>query len=129
MSLPSFLSHLECTKCKKHYDADILRNVCECGSPLFAKYSLQNVKHSVTKHEIGQRPPNLWRYRELLPVREPSQIVSLQEGYTPLNKLPRLADFLGSKQLLLKDESTNPGDTFKARGASVSLSRAIEGKI
>ncbi len=124
--LPSFLSHLECTKCKKHYDADILRNVCECDSPLVAKYSLEKAKQSVTKSEIAQRAPNLWRYRELLPVRDSSHIISFQEGFTPLNQLVHLADFLGLQHLLLKDESTNPGDTFKARGASVALSRAWE---
>lgn len=122
----SALSHLECARTHKIYDADKLNNVSAVGSPLVARYDLQKVQRSITKFEISTRPANMWRYRELLPVREHRHIVSMSEGYTPIYELPKLAQFLGLEQLLIKDESTNPGDTFKARGASVAVSRAVE---
>jgi threonine synthase len=122
----SALSHLECAKSHKIYDADKLNNISAVGSPLLARYDLKKVQRSITKSEISTRPPNMWRYCELLPVREHRHIVSMAEGYTPMYELPKLAQFLGLGQLLLKDESTNPGDTFKARGASVAVSRAVE---
>ncbi len=122
----SALSHLECARTHKIYDADKLNNVSAVGAPLVARYDLQKVQRSITKSEISTRPPNMWRYRELLPVREHRHIVSMAEGYTPMYELPKLAQFLGLGQLLLKDESTNPGDTFKARGASAAVSRAVE---
>lgn len=122
----SALSHLECVRCNQVYDPDKLNNVCSCGSPLLARYKLKKVKSSLSKFDILKRPHNMWRYRELLPVRQYHHIVSLEEGYTPLYELPKLSQFIGLQQLLIKDESTNPGGTFKARGASVGVSRAIE---
>jgi len=122
----SALSHLECAKTQKIYSADKLNNISAAGAPLLARYDLQKVKDSVSKSELAKRPPNMWRYREVLPVRESSNIVSLKEGFTPIYELPKLANFLGVENLLIKDESTNPGDTFKARGASVAISRAME---
>lgn len=122
----SLLSHLECVCCQQLYEADRLHNTCACGSPLFARYDLSAVAQALTPADLAQRSsPTLWRYHELLPVREPTQIVSLGEGFTPLYPLPRLARTLGVGQLWLKDEGRNPGDTFKARGAAVGISRAI----
>lgn len=122
----SALSHLECARNHEIYDADKLNKVSAVGAPLLARYDLKKVQCSVTKLEISRRPTNMWRYRELLPVREYRHIVSMEEGYTPIYELPKIAQFLGLRQLLIKDESTNPGDTFKARGASVAVSRAVE---
>lgn len=122
----SSLSHLECVNCHQIYDSDKLNNVCSCGLPLLARYNLKKVQSSLSKFDISKRSPNMWRYRELLPVRQYHHIVSLEEGYTPLYQLPKLGQFLRLQQLLIKDESTNPGGTFKARGASVGVSRAME---
>ncbi len=122
----SLLSHLECARCQQQYDAERLHNICACGSPLLARYDLSAVAQALTPANLAQRTsPTLWRYHELLPVREPTQVVSLGEGFTPLSPLPRLAQSLGVGQLWLKDEGMNPGDTFKARGATVGISRAI----
>lgn len=121
----SLLSHLECARCQQQYEADRLHNTCACGSPLVARYDLAAIAQQLTPAAIAARSPTLWRYHELLPVQQPSQIVSLGEGFTPLYPLPRLAQSLGVGQLLIKDESVNPGDTFKARGAAVGLSRAM----
>jgi len=121
----SSLSHLECARCQQPYDADRLHNTCTCGSPLLARYDLSAVARTLTPAALAPRSATLWRYHELLPVRQPADIVSLGEGWTPLFPLPRLAQSLGIGQLLIKDESANPGDTFKARGATVGISQAI----
>jgi threonine synthase len=120
----SALSHLDCPRCAARHDADQLQGTCSCGSPLLARYDLRRVQ--VTPRDIADRPPDLWRYHELLPVREAGHVVSLGEGMTPLLALPTLGQALGVPNLLMKDESLIPTGTFKARGAAVGVSRAAE---
>jgi len=120
----SALSHLECAACGASHDADQVQGTCSCGSPLLARYEADNV--AASRAEIAERPPDLWRYHELLPVRSAASVVSLGEGMTPLLALPRLGRSLGVPQLLMKDESLIPTGTFKARGAAVGVSRAAE---
>jgi threonine synthase len=122
----SYLSHLECGKCARLYDADAPRQVCECGSPLLARYDLASLRHALTPSDLAHREPTLWRYHELLPVRDPGAIVTLGEGMTPLVRLPRLGERLGLRSLYMKDEGLLPTGTFKARGAAVGISRALE---
>src|SRR5215467_9300399 len=120
----SALSHLECAACGASHDADQVQGTCSCGSPLLARYETSKVPAS--RAQIAERPPDLWRYHELLPVRGAASVVSLGEGMTPLLALPRLGRSLGVPQLLMKDESLIPTGTFKARGAAVGVSRATE---
>ena len=120
----SALSHLECPRCGARHDADLVQGTCPCGSPLLARYDLGQV--AVSPRDIAGRPPDLWRYHELLPVRAPGRVVSLGEGMTPLIALPRLGRALGVPNLLMKDEGLIPTGTFKARGAAVGVSRAAE---
>ena len=120
----SALSHLECPRCGARHDADRVQGTCSCGSPLLARYDLRQV--GVSPAEIASRPPDLWRYHELLPVRAPGRVVSLGEGMTPLLPMPRLGRAIGVPGLLMKDESLIPTGTFKARGAAVGVSRAAE---
>jgi threonine synthase len=120
----SALSHLDCARCAARHDAGQLQGTCSCGSPLLARYDLRRVQ--VTPRDIADRPPDLWRYHELLPVREAGHVVSLGEGMTPLLALPTLGQALGVPNLLMKDESLIPTGTFKARGAAVGVSRAAE---
>ncbi|HEV7653126.1 MAG TPA: threonine synthase [Mycobacteriales bacterium] len=114
--MDSTLTHLECSACGTRYEADRPQNLCRCGHPLLARYDLAAV--TVTPAEIAARPPGLWRWAELLPVRDPAHRITLGEGDTPL--LP-LAD-----GVLIKDEGLNPTGSFKARGAAVGASRARE---
>jgi threonine synthase len=114
--MPSLLSHLECSACGRAHDADRLQNLCDCGGPLLARYDLAAL--TATPADIAARPRGLWRWAELLPVRDPAYQVTLGEGDTPL--LP-LAD-----GLLVKDEGLNPTGSFKARGAAVGAARARE---
>jgi threonine synthase len=126
-SMPfSYLSHLECARCGDRRDADAVNSLCHCGSPLLARYDLAAARDDLTTARLAGRPPTLWRYHELLPVRDPARVVSLGEGMTPLVPLARLGRSMGVPRLLMKDEGLIPTGTFKARGAAVGVSRAGE---
>jgi threonine synthase len=103
-----------------------VQGTCTCGSPLLARYDFERVAAQVDRDAIAARPPDLWRYHELLPVSEAGQVVTLGEGMTPLLAMPRLGKELGLSRLLMKDEGLIPTGTFKARGAAVGVSRAAE---
>ena len=123
----NFFSHLECGYCAKTYEADKLWNLCtECSKPLLARYDLLSAKEKLSKDELKNREPNLWRYNELLPVRDKKFILSLGEGFSPLFKATQLGNKLGFSNLYIKDEGLNPTTSFKARGLSVAVSRAYE---
>ena len=122
----SALSHLDCPRCGTWYDADRVQGTCSCGSPLLARYDLRHVADQASPREIAGRPADLWRYHELLPVRQAAHVVSLGERMTPLLPMPRLGRALGVPNLLMKDEGLLPTGTFKARGAAVGVSRAAE---
>ena len=118
------MSHLECGRCGKRHDADVPQNLCSCGRPLLARYDLARVAASPA--DIAARPPSLWRYRELLPVRDLRHVVTLGEGMTPMVPIPRTGQRVGLPRLLVKDEGLLPTGSFKARGAAVGVSRARE---
>ncbi|EQB63607.1 MAG: Threonine synthase [candidate division Zixibacteria bacterium RBG-1] len=122
----SFLQNLQCTVCQKEYSKDQALNLCSCGGVLFAVYALKKIAQSFQKKSLAQRPKNLWRYAEFLPVENEGNIVSLGEGFTPIIELENLGKKLGLKNLYLKDESFNPTGSFKARGMSVAVSKAKE---
>jgi threonine synthase len=122
----SSLSHLECSRTGERYDADQVQGVSAAGAPLLACYDLDEVRASVTREEVAVRPQDLWRYHEVLPVRDPSHITTLGEGMTPLLRLPTYGAAVGVPGLLMKDEGLIPTGTFKARGAAVGVSRARE---
>jgi len=122
----SALFHLECARCAKQYEAGKVYNLCACGSPLWVRYDLRRIDGAKWREQLPARPPNLWRYREVLPVRDESCIVSLGEGCTPLLHAGRLGEKLGMANLYLKDESLNPTGSFKARGLAVAVSVAKE---
>jgi len=122
----SALERLECPRCGASYDADRLTGLCACGSPLLARYDLELAGTTMTPSALGGRPPSLWRYHEVLPVRDAGNVVTLGEGMTPLTALPTLGRSLGVPRLLMKDEGVIPTGTFKARGAAVGVARARE---
>jgi threonine synthase len=93
---------------------------------LFARYDLERVRAVVRREHLKDRVASLWRYRELLPLRDDAQIVTLGEGWTPLLSAQRLGGQLGCRRLLVKDEGVNPTGSFKARGMSVAVARAKE---
>jgi threonine synthase len=122
----SYLSHLECSRTGTTYEADQVQGLSEVGAPLLARHDLERVRASVTRDEIAARPPDLWRYHEVLPVRDPAYVTTLGEGMTPLLGLPAYGASIGVPGLLMKDEGLIPTGTFKARGAAVGVSRARE---
>lgn len=120
------LSHLECSRCRKTYEAGKVHNLCGCGGPLLARYDLAKVRESWSREWLANAPPSLWRYAPVLPVSRPSALVTLGEGMTPLVSLRRLGARLGLRQLWVKDEGLNPTGSFKARGLSCAVSMAVE---
>jgi threonine synthase len=125
-STGSLLTHLECSRTGETYDADTLQNLSRVGAPLLARYDLTQTKARVPRPEAGAGPPNLWRYANLLPVRDGSFIANLGEGWTPLLPVERLGKLYGMRRLFVKEESVNPTASFKARGMAVAVSRAHE---
>jgi len=123
----TFVTHLECSATGEHYAADQIHNLSKAGKPLLVRYDLSGVKQALSKEVLAKRPPDLWRYRELLPVRRKEDIVSLGEAMTPLLLLPKLAAKLGGGELLVKDEGRLPTGSFKARGLvrAVSMAKAL----
>jgi threonine synthase len=121
---PTFVTHLECAYTGERYPADQVHNLSKAGKPLLVRYDLDGVRTALSKQALAQRPNDLWRYRELLPVRHARDIVSLGEAVTPLVRLPRLADQLGGGDLLVKDEGRLPTGSFKARGLVMAVSMA-----
>jgi len=91
----SSLSHLECSRTGDRYDADQVQGVSEVGAPLLARYDLEQVRATVTREEIASRPQDLWRYHEVLPVRDPAHVTTLGEGMTPLLPLPTYGAAIG----------------------------------
>jgi threonine synthase len=122
----SALTHLECSRDGSRYDADVVQGTSPLGAPLLARYDLDRVAGTVSREEVARRAPTLWRYAELLPVRDPRHVVSLGEGMTPLLDLPSAGARLGVPRLRMKDEGVLPTGAFKARGAAVGVSRARE---
>lgn len=123
----SFLSYLECGLCGKRVDVDTVWNLCpECQKPLLARYDLDAARAAVTPGDIKGRGPDMWRYRELLPVKDEANILNLGEGFTPLHHAGRLGKKIGFERLYIKDEGLNPTGSFKARGLSMAVSRAKE---
>jgi len=121
------VTHLECSACNTRYDAGRLYNVCtKCGKPLFVRYDLSNAARTLTQESLPARRPDMWRYREVMPVESDENVVSLGEGWTPLFDAPALGRAAGVENLLIKDESLNPTQSFKARGMSAAVSMALE---
>ena len=122
----SYISHLECPKCGETYEENKIQQLCKCGSPLLVRYDLEKVKANVSRDEVASRPSTLWKYHEVLPVHNQSDVVSLGEGMTPFEKLSALGAAYGLNNLYIKDEGVIPTGSFKTRGASVGISKAKE---
>ena len=120
-----FFTHLECTRTGTRYDRDGLHNLSDVGAPLFARYDFTAASATVTRNDLSRRREGgMWRYREVMPLRPGDATITLEEGSTPLRSCPRLANSLDLQQLWIKDESTNPTGSFKARGLSAAVTAA-----
>jgi len=123
---PTFVSHLECGLTGERYEADRLHGLSRAGRPLLVRYDLAGVRGALTKGALAQRPEDIWRYRELLPVRDKANIISLGEQMTPIVPLDAIARESGAAAILVKDEGRLPTGSFKARGLVMALSMAKE---
>jgi threonine synthase len=121
----SYFSHLECSvPCgAPALDPHARHHLCACGAPLLARYDLDAAR-GLPRDSLKGREPNMWRYRELLPIFDGERPVTLGEGFTPLFHAAALGARLGLTQLFIKDESLNPTNSFKARGQSAAITRA-----
>jgi threonine synthase len=120
--MKSYLSHLECTACGKIFSAEEIHTTCrECGKVLFARYDLDAARKHFSRDAILKRAGNMWRWFEIMPVRDEANVVSLGEGATPLLHARKLG-----AQLFIKEEGLNPTGSFKARGLSAAVSKAKE---
>jgi threonine synthase len=123
----SYLLHLECSGCGAVYSRNQIHTYCAiCQSPLLSIYDLDHAREHVDRDELARRPKGMWRWHELLPVLDEENQVFLGEGDTPLLRLPRLQQVFGLKDLYVKDESSNPTGSFKARGLAAAISKAKE---
>ena len=118
----NFVTHLECSKTGKEYPSGKIIGLSEDNAPLLVKYDLNAISQSIDKKTLNDRPENLWRYKEFLPVREESNIVSLGESFTPLLHGPNLP----GNHVYIKDEGRLPTGSFKARGLCMAVSMAKE---
>jgi threonine synthase len=120
------VTHLECSLCRKTFEAGQVLNLCPCGGPLLVRYDLEKARKGWNRAWLSNAPPTMWRYQPVLPVRRPESIVSLGEGFTPLIRARRLGRRLGADHLWIKDEGLNPTGTFKARGLACAVSMAVD---
>ncbi|MBC7109149.1 MAG: threonine synthase [Methanomassiliicoccales archaeon] len=122
-----YVEKLVCSKCKREYPPDSIYFSCpECEERVDIVYDYSKISEVFSKEDLKRRKPGVWKYKELLPISDPSKIVSLGEGGTPLIKSKRLAEKLGLKNLYIKDETRNPTGSFKDRPIVVGISKANE---
>ncbi|MFD1675965.1 threonine synthase [Alicyclobacillus fodiniaquatilis] len=126
MEAYSYISHLHCLSCDTSYEIFSINERCSCGGPLFVEYDYSEIKKHVTPDMLRARPSTLWRYHEMLPVMSPGNVVSLDENITPILKLSKYGKRCNFDTLFIKDEGRLPTGTFKARGATVGISKAKE---
>jgi threonine synthase len=119
-------SHLECSLTGETFESEHLVGLSPAGKPLLARYDIERLRGDFTRDVVAHRQADLWRYAEMLPVRNPAARISLGEGWTPLIEAPRLASRLGVARVFIKEEGQNPTGSFKARGLCVAVSRALE---
>ena len=120
----SYASHLECTRTGERYQSDRQHGLSAAGKPLFVRYDLPALARALDRDRLTSRPPDIWCYREFLPVREPENVASLGEGTTPLLSVPALRARVGGGPVYIKDEGRLPTGSFKARGLCLAVSMA-----
>jgi len=125
--MKSHLTHLECTNCGAVFSAEELHTVCPaCSKVLFARYDLEAARGAMSPESVASRGPSMWRWFEIMPMRDEANVVSLGEGGTPLLRASGIEGVHGAREVWVKDEGLNPTGSFKARGLSAAVSKAKE---
>ena len=122
----SFISHLECTGTGESHSADEVHNLSRAGKVLVARYDVDAARRAFSPASVAARPRDMWRWFEMLPVRDEANVVTLGEGGAPMQRARRLEEAHGARTLYIKDEGQNPTGSFKARGMSAAVSKARE---
>ncbi|NHJ47310.1 MAG: threonine synthase [Asgard group archaeon] len=122
------MTKLDCTYCGKEFSADKVNTLCDsCGKVLYARYDLEKAKESISKESIQQRKVyNIWRWHEIMPVKEEKYRITLGEGWTPLLEVNNFGKENNLSNVYIKDEGQNPTGTFKSRGLCAAVAKAIE---
>jgi threonine synthase len=115
-----FVTHLECSLTGERYGAGRPHNLSAAGKPLLVRYDVEKARRTLTRDSLVQRPAGMWKWRELLPLPEGAEPVSLGEVETPIVPLSKT----GGTNLLVKDEGRLPTGSFKARGLAMAVSMA-----
>ncbi|UCF37563.1 MAG: threonine synthase [Acidobacteriota bacterium] len=124
----SYVEKLQCGSCREEFPAGRLWSLCpDCAKPLLVRYNLGAIRELDLRGRLANRPPDMWRYLEVLPVDSRDEVITLGEGFTPLLPMPQLTRKYRVRQVLTKDESLNPTGSFKARGlaAAVTMARKL----
>ncbi|MHA1836578.1 MAG: threonine synthase [Candidatus Heimdallarchaeota archaeon] len=127
-SKPSLITELECTNCGKKYQENKINNLCDsCGKVLYARYDLEQAKETLTKDAIQKRKVyNIWRWHEIMPVKEEKHRITLGEGWTPIVRVDNFGKKNALSNVFIKDEGQNPTGTFKSRGLCAAVAKALE---
>ncbi len=131
----SFSSVIRCINCNEEYTVSDIYFCPKCSKPdkahpynntLEILYDYDKMASEVSKSQISSRRASLWRYKELLPIEKSGNILTLDEGFTPLRRCKKLGEYFGMNKLYIKDETVNPTSCHKDREASVLISKAVE---
>ena len=121
------MSHQECINCHTKYDLDEIVYFCKkCGDILEVKMDMKKAAESVKAGEWKKTPLSVWRYRDFMPIHETTKLITLSEGGTGLHRSERLGEALGLTNLWIKNEGENPTGSFKDRGMTVGVTKAVE---
>ncbi len=121
------MSHQECINCKTTYDIDEIVYFCKkCGDILEIKFDFKELAETLKESDWMSKPLSVWRYRDFMPIHETTKVVTLNEGGTGLHRSERLGAELGLKNLYVKNEGENPTGSFKDRGMTVGVTKAVE---
>ena len=121
--MAGFVTHLESALDGTHLPADQLQTLHK-DRPLWVRYDLNAVRKNFPKAALQDRPQTMWRYRELLPIDDSVELVTLGENMSPLLACPRLGEQFGVRKLWIKDESQLPTGSFKSRGQALAITMA-----
>ena len=117
---------IKCAKCGKEYDESAVPPNDGCGGRIDFELNLEAIRETLTREYLERKPPGLWKYFELMPLRHRENIVTLGEGGTPLVRSKRFAEEWKLKNLSMKIETVNPSGSFKDRPICVGVSKALE---
>ena len=118
------MTHLECSLTGESYPAGEPHNLSKVGKPLLVRYDFERARQTLTRESLAQRQPGMWKWRELLPLPDGVEPVSLGEPETPIIRLEKTPSEAGAWSLLVKDEGRLPTGSFKARGLAMAISMA-----